>query len=206
MGLTYAKSGVDIDAKSKAIATLVKEVSFQRKGLGAPVDIGGHFAGLIDFGENYLSLCTDGVGTKLLVAEALGKWDTVGIDCIAMNANDMICVGAEPLAFVDYIALNRPAPAVVAAIGIAARMAGGRVRLRSGWGVGWRGGIGRLGPDLTRQRHRSRPILGGDGRQQCSVWPSEPVFGQPTYRPGQLAGAGIARLGLLGQRGAQHLT
>ena len=117
MGLTYAKAGVDIDAKSRAIASLVKQISFQRKGFGAPVDIGGHFTGLIDFGDSYLSLCTDGVGTKLLVAEALNKWDTVGIDCVAMNANDMICVGAEPLAFVDYIAVNRPVPKVVAAVG-----------------------------------------------------------------------------------------
>lgn len=117
MGLTYAGSGVDIDAKSKAIATLVKELKFKRKGFGAPVDIGGHFTGLIDFGDNYLSMCTDGVGTKLLVAEALNKWNTVGVDCIAMNANDMICVGAEPLAFVDYIAVNKPAPDVVAAVG-----------------------------------------------------------------------------------------
>jgi phosphoribosylformylglycinamidine cyclo-ligase len=117
MPLTYAKAGVDIDAKSRAIASLLKEIKFHRTGLGAPVDIGGHFTGLIDFGESYLSLCTDGVGTKLLVAEALDKWDTVGIDCVAMNANDMICVGAEPLAFVDYIAINRPAPQVVAAVG-----------------------------------------------------------------------------------------
>ena len=117
MGMTYAKSGVDIDAKSAAIASLVKELRFKRTGLGAPVDIGGHFTGLIDFGESYLSLCTDGVGTKLLVAEALGKWDTVGIDCVAMNANDMICVGAEPLAFVDYIALDKPRPKVVRMVG-----------------------------------------------------------------------------------------
>ena len=117
MGMTYAKAGVDIDAKSKAIATLVKELSFQRKGFGAPVDIGGHFTGLIDFGENYLSLCTDSVGTKSMVAEALDKWDTIGIDCIAMNANDMICVGAEPLAFVDYIAVGKPRPKIVAAVG-----------------------------------------------------------------------------------------
>jgi phosphoribosylformylglycinamidine cyclo-ligase len=117
MGMTYARSGVDIDAKSRAIASLVKEIRFRRTGFGAPVDIGGHFTGLVDFGDSYLSLCTDGVGTKLLVAEALDKWDTVGIDCVAMNANDMICVGAEPLAFVDYIAVNRPAPEVIAAVG-----------------------------------------------------------------------------------------
>jgi phosphoribosylformylglycinamidine cyclo-ligase len=117
MGLTYAKSGVNIDEKSAAIAALVKELHFKRKGFGAPVDIGGHFTGLIDFGQNYLSLCTDGVGTKLLVAEALDRWDTVGIDCVAMNANDMICVGAEPLAFVDYIAVDRPRPKTVEAVG-----------------------------------------------------------------------------------------
>jgi phosphoribosylformylglycinamidine cyclo-ligase len=115
--LTYARAGVDIDAKSKAIATLVKELTFQRKGIGAPVDIGGHFTGLVDFGDNYLSLCTDSVGTKSMVAEALDKWDTIGIDCIAMNANDMICVGAEPLAFVDYIAVGKPRPKIVAAVG-----------------------------------------------------------------------------------------
>ncbi len=117
MGLTYAKSGVDIDGKSAAIAALVKELRFARKGFGAPVDIGGHFTGLIDFGPSYLSLCTDGVGTKLLVAEALDRWDTVGIDCIAMNANDMICVGAEPLAFVDYIAVDKPNPERMKAVG-----------------------------------------------------------------------------------------
>jgi len=116
-GLTYARSGVDIDAKSSAIAALVKELTFSRKGRGAPVDLGGHFTGLVEFGRYYLSLCTDGVGTKLMVAEALGKWDTVGIDCVAMNANDMICVGAEPLAFVDYIAVDKPKPEVVSAVG-----------------------------------------------------------------------------------------
>jgi phosphoribosylformylglycinamidine cyclo-ligase len=117
MGMTYAKSGVDIDAKSAAIAAIVGELNYTRKGLGAPVDIGGHFTGLVDFGENYLSLCTDSVGTKSMVAEALGKWDTIGIDCIAMNANDMICVGAEPLAFVDYIALDKPRPQIVRMVG-----------------------------------------------------------------------------------------
>jgi phosphoribosylformylglycinamidine cyclo-ligase len=115
--MTYKKSGVDIDAKSRALSAIVKTLLFQRNGLGAPVDIGGHFTGLIDFGENYLSLCTDSAGTKVLVAEALDKWDTVGIDCIAMNANDMICVGAEPLAFVDYIAVDKPNPERMKAVG-----------------------------------------------------------------------------------------
>lgn len=116
--LTYAKAGVDIDAKSRAIASLVKELRYRRTGRGRMMDIKGQFTSLIDFGEMALTLCTDGVGTKLLIAEALDKWDTVGIDCMAMNVNDTICVGAEPFAFVDYIAIDRPNPDVTEAIGV----------------------------------------------------------------------------------------
>ncbi|MDR2866909.1 MAG: phosphoribosylformylglycinamidine cyclo-ligase [Methanomassiliicoccaceae archaeon] len=116
-GWTYARSGVDIDRKSSAIESLVKELRFKRKGRGQVKKLKGAYAGLIDFGDVYLTLCTDGVGTKLLVAEELGIWDTVGIDCIAMNVNDAICVGAEPMAFVDYIAIDRPDDNITNAIG-----------------------------------------------------------------------------------------
>ncbi|MEI6795526.1 MAG: phosphoribosylformylglycinamidine cyclo-ligase [Methanomassiliicoccales archaeon] len=115
---TYAKAGVDIEQKSKAISTLVDKLSYRRQGKGRVIDIKGQFTSLIDFDGTVLTLCTDGVGTKLLIAEALGKWDTVGIDCMAMNVNDTICVGAEPFAFVDYIAIDRPDPAVTEAIGV----------------------------------------------------------------------------------------
>ena len=64
-----------------------------------------------------IALSTDGVGTKLVVAEQLGRWDTVGIDCVAMNVNDVVCVGAEPLAMVDYLAVDRADPEVAGAIG-----------------------------------------------------------------------------------------
>lgn len=64
----------------------------------------GHFAGLIDFGDKVLSMCTDGVGTKMRVADDLQDWSTVGIDCMAMNVNDMYVMNIEPIAFVDYIA------------------------------------------------------------------------------------------------------
>jgi len=117
-GLTYAKAGVDIEAKSRAIGSLVKELRYRRKGRGRNMDVKGQFTSLIDFGDVALTLCTDGVGTKLLIAEALNKWDTVGIDCMAMNVNDTICVGAEPFAFVDYIALDKPRPEVTEAIGV----------------------------------------------------------------------------------------
>ncbi len=116
--MTYAKAGVDIDSKSAAIASLVKELRYRRTGKGRMMEVKGQFTSLIDFGSTALTLCTDGVGTKLLVAEALNKWDTVGIDCMAMNVNDTICVGAEPFAFVDYIAIDKPNPEITEAIGV----------------------------------------------------------------------------------------
>jgi len=99
--MTYAQAGVNIDAKSHAIQALVKQLTYRRSGKVRMIDLPGQFTGLIDFGDVALTLCTDGVGTKLLIAKALNKWDTVGIDCVAMNVNDTICVGAEPIAFVD---------------------------------------------------------------------------------------------------------
>jgi phosphoribosylformylglycinamidine cyclo-ligase len=121
--MTYAQAGVDINQKSQAIASLVKSLRYRREGKGKVMDIKGQFTALIEFGDEVLTLCTDGVGTKLLIAEALGKWDTVGIDCMAMNVNDTICVGAEPFAFVDYIAIDKPDPEVTEEIGIGLEMA-----------------------------------------------------------------------------------
>lgn len=102
---TYAEAGVDQDEKGAHIRALVSALTYRRRGLGRPLTRIGHFTGLVDFGSYALSLCTDGVGTKLLVASEMRKWDTVGIDCVAMNVNDMICAGAEPVAFVDYVAI-----------------------------------------------------------------------------------------------------
>jgi len=97
-GMTYADAGVDIEASEAATAALVAQV-----GGGS-----GDYAGLLDIGDRYLGLATDGVGTKLLVAEALGDYSTVGIDCIAMNANDLVAAGVRPVAFVDYLAVDAP--------------------------------------------------------------------------------------------------
>lgn len=116
-GWTYAKAGVNIDKKSSAIESLVKELKYTRNGKGKMLHKKNLFASLIDFGKDYLTLATDGVGTKLLVAEELGIWNTVGIDCIAMNVNDTICVGAEPTSFVDYIAIDKPDDEITNAIG-----------------------------------------------------------------------------------------
>jgi len=96
--LTYADAGVDIDASEAATAALI----------GAVGDSDGDYAGLLDIGDRYLALATDGVGTKLLVAEALDDYSTVGIDCIAMNVNDLVAAGVRPVAFVDYLAVEEP--------------------------------------------------------------------------------------------------
>lgn len=108
MALTYAKAGVDIEKENRAIAALAKQLTYKRKGLGAPLTDVGHYAGLIDFGEYALALTTDGVGSKVLIANEMKKWNTVGIDCIAMNVNDLLAMGIEPLSFVDYIAIQEP--------------------------------------------------------------------------------------------------
>ena len=113
--MTYAESGVDIIKEEKAIKVLLSSIKTQRKGFGKP--LGGHYAGMIDFGKYALVLCTDGVGSKVKIASELKKWDTVGIDCIAMNVNDAICVGAEPIAFVDYLAIDDPKPEITKEIG-----------------------------------------------------------------------------------------
>jgi len=106
MALTYAISGVDIIKENKAIKALAEQLTFKRKGLGAPLADVGHYAGLIDFGEYALALATDGVGSKILIANEMKRWNTIGIDCIAMNVNDLLAMGIEPIAFVDYIAID----------------------------------------------------------------------------------------------------
>jgi len=114
--MTYAESGVDIDKEDRAIESLLSSITSKRgKGIGRP--LGGHYAGLIEFGDFALVLCTDGVGSKVKIASEFRKWDTVGIDCIAMNVNDAICVGAEPLAFVDYLAIDDPKPEITRELG-----------------------------------------------------------------------------------------
>jgi len=117
-GWTYAKSGVSIDKKSSSIESLVGELKYKRSGFGQMVQKSGLFASLVDFGDRYVTLATDGVGTKILIAEELGIWDTIGIDCIAMNVNDTICVNAAPISFVDYVAIDKPDEKVTKDIGI----------------------------------------------------------------------------------------
>src|SRR5439155_1254718 len=77
----------------------------------------GYFANVIDIGGTGLALTADGVGTKLVVAQMLGRYDTLGIDCVAMNVNDLLCVGATPLSMVDYIAVDERLPGLTSTLG-----------------------------------------------------------------------------------------
>jgi len=106
-GMTYADAGVDIEDSERATAAL----------LGAVGEFEGDYAGLLDIGDRYLALATDGVGTKLLVAEVLDDFTTIGIDCIAMNANDLVAAGVEPVAFVDYLAVDVPDDEIAEQVG-----------------------------------------------------------------------------------------
>jgi phosphoribosylformylglycinamidine cyclo-ligase len=116
----YAKAGVDQGAADSAVAGLVRALGAINLGRpSAQVPLPGHYASVIKIDERLgIALSTDGVGTKLVLAEELGRFDTVGIDCVAMNVNDVICVGAEPLAMLDYIAIEKADPEVCEEIGV----------------------------------------------------------------------------------------
>ncbi|MEM9296443.1 MAG: AIR synthase related protein, partial [Planctomycetota bacterium] len=118
-GLTYAGSGVSIEAGDESARRVYGHL---RRTYGPRV-LGndGAFAGMLrlDYNErlfqrNYrdpvLVACTDGVGTKVMLASQLRKLDTIGVDCVAMNVNDLIVQGAEPLLFLDYLGVNRVVP------------------------------------------------------------------------------------------------
>jgi phosphoribosylformylglycinamidine cyclo-ligase len=116
----YAKAGVDQGAADSAVAGLVRALGAINLGRpSAQVPLPGHYASVIKLDERTgIALSTDGVGTKLVLAEQMGRFDTVGIDCVAMNVNDVICVGAEPLAMLDYIAIEKADPEVCEEIGV----------------------------------------------------------------------------------------
>lgn len=117
----YAAAGVD-SAKAEAGLSRLRtwvEKTFSLHPTARPHLPLGYFANIIrlDGLNTGIAISTDGVGTKLLVAEQMGKYDTVGIDCIAMNVNDLLCVGATPVSFVDYIAVEELKPEVLEEIG-----------------------------------------------------------------------------------------
>ncbi|HEY1467101.1 MAG TPA: AIR synthase related protein, partial [Acidimicrobiales bacterium] len=112
-GATYAAAGVDIEAGERAVDRIrsLVESTVRPEVLGGIGDFGGLFA--LDTGryrQPVLVAATDGIGTKALVAQATGRYDSVGIDLVAMCVDDLVCSGAEPLFFLDYIATGAVDP------------------------------------------------------------------------------------------------
>jgi len=109
-GMTYAESGVDIDGIGRALKGMLHWINQTldfRTGIGRSALPIGHFANVLDLGQGMgLAVSTDSAGTKVLIAQMMDKYNTIGIDCIAMNVNDLICVGAEPIAMLDYLAVE----------------------------------------------------------------------------------------------------
>ena len=141
-GWTYAKAGVDI-AKE---AAFIRALTYEGRGFASLVEIPGC--------DLMMAISTDGVGTKILVAAALQKWDTIGIDCVAMNVNDVLCVGANPVCFVDYIAAEHLDERVAAEMGRGLRRG---VEMAS---VQWAGGETASLPEIVRGYDLSGTCVG----------------------------------------------
>ena len=111
----YARSGVDQLLSGKAVAALVEVLSGIRTGRPSRAALeSGHYANVLKLDdERGLALSCDSVGSKVIVCEQLGRYDTIGIDLWGMNANDVICVGADPIALLDYIAVEEANPEVL---------------------------------------------------------------------------------------------
>jgi len=141
----YATAGVDQARAHAGVAAIVGALAEAGVAARALLVPSGHYAAVLDVAHGpALALATDGVGSKLVVAEQLARFDTVGIDCVAMNVNDIVCVGAEPVAFLDYVAVEQPDEEMLAAV--ASGIASGAARA----GVVVPGGELAVVPDLIR--------------------------------------------------------
>lgn len=120
----YAAAGVDVEAGERAVELMRGHVESTRRAevLGGLGGFGGAFSLPVGYREPLLVASTDGVGTKTAIASGMGRFDTIGIDLVAMCVDDVVCAGAEPLAFLDYIAVGELDPAEVAELvgGVAA--------------------------------------------------------------------------------------
>jgi phosphoribosylformylglycinamidine cyclo-ligase len=122
MKTAYSEAGVKAADEMPGFKAMLRHLA-PTFGFGSPahrpsIDF-GFYANVIPVTDELgIAISTDGVGTKILVAEALNKFDTIGIDCVAMNVNDVICVGARPLSMVDYIAVETPDDHLLEQLGI----------------------------------------------------------------------------------------
>jgi len=179
-GDAYARAGVSQRSADAAVAELLGSLRRIDPGRASRQVVGaGHYASVLRLDERTgLALSTDGVGTKLLVAEQLGRWDTVGIDCVAMNVNDLICVGAEPIAMLDYVAVPEADPVVMRQLGVGLRAGAERARIEIPGGE-----LAQLG-EIVRGLDLAGASFGlveldaiVDG---SAIEPSDPVIGLPS--------------------------
>jgi phosphoribosylformylglycinamidine cyclo-ligase len=108
--VTYKDAGIDIRKIKQSQATIGRLIASTHRLQKRVKTLSGfgHYAGIVEIpGGKLVATHTDGVGTKVIISQMMKKYDTIGIDCVAMNVNDIICIGAVPISFVDYIAANR---------------------------------------------------------------------------------------------------
>jgi len=176
----YGQAGVSQSRAEGAVEALVRNLRLID--IGRPsrvVGLPGHYASVLKLDDrNGIAFGTDGVGTKMIVAERLGRFETIGIDCVAMNVNDLICVGAEPIAMVDFILCADADPDVCGQIGLGLRQGaelagieipGGEIaqvgEVVSGWELGGSAiGLVELDAIVTGER----------------IEPGDPVIGLPS--------------------------
>jgi phosphoribosylformylglycinamidine cyclo-ligase len=127
----YRDAGVDTDEADAGLRKLTGRIAqtWPPRGSFGTVQLDiGYFANVIDVAGQGIAITTDGIGSKAMIATMLRKYDTVGIDCVAMNVNDVICVGARPVSMVDYIAIEKVEADILDAISVGlcagAQMAG----------------------------------------------------------------------------------
>ena len=131
--LTYAAAGVDTEAAASGLRRLlafVRETETFREGAGEPLVPVGFFASVLKLTERLsLAISTDGVGSKSAVAQQAGRYESIGWDCIAVNVNDVVCTGAEPIALVDYVSVQHPHEDLLAELGKGMRDGAERARI-----------------------------------------------------------------------------
>ncbi len=120
----YTAAGVDTDQADRGVSALLDVLAGIEPGRASlTVPLAGHYASVLRIAPGLgIALATDSVGSKVIVAEQTRRFDTIGIDCVAMNVNDLICVGAEPLALLDYLAVERADPAQLREIAVGLRI------------------------------------------------------------------------------------
>jgi phosphoribosylformylglycinamidine cyclo-ligase len=176
----YGRAGVSQRAADDAVEALVR--SLRAVDLGRPsrvVPLPGHYASVLRLDERTgLALSTDTVGTKMVVAERLGRYDTIGIDCVAMNVNDVICVGAEPIAMLDFILTPRADARVSGELGVGLARGAGLAGIEIPGGE-----IAQVG-DIVSGHELGGTCVGLVGLDRivtgASVQPGDPVIGLPS--------------------------